>query len=133
MPIDGTRSIAYRAHPFILHQEITGENVDSGRLRGGSQFLQIGTAGDLLGIVHDVVWHGNKREYLHRFALIKSCRLHALSDAFYFERKGIEFCAGLARDSNTLIASFGVDDKEPWLAKFSLPDVLSRLKTDYVI
>jgi hypothetical protein len=42
------------------------------------------------------------------------------SPPFVFRHHGIEFCAGLARDGNRLLATFGVQDCEAWMASFDL-------------
>lgn len=107
------------------------DNWDHGRLRGGSQ--GVWTSEGWLFVVHDVVFPGSGRIYLHRFVLLnESFSLIAMSDLFYFERLGIEFCAGLARVEDRLIASYAVNDGSARLATFSLQGVLSQLRTDLV-
>lgn len=95
-------------------------------MRGGSQVVK--TSEGWLCLTHSVAWTPN-RVYLHRFILLdKQFRVTKVSDLFYFIHKGIEFCAGLAKDGNTLVASFGVHDKSAHLAIFEEDKVLSKLR-----
>jgi hypothetical protein len=105
-----------------------------GRLRGGSQAVRIPDVGYLC-IVHDVAWPGSGRIYVHRFVqLDTNLKIVAMSDPFHFRKLGIEFCAGLAWDGDDkLVASFGMEDREPYFGTFSLKSILSALRTDYVI
>jgi hypothetical protein len=105
---------------------------DLGRLRGGSQAVQIPDG--RLFVVHDVTWRGQARTYLHRFVLMSEdfCVLK-MSEPFYFIKHGIEFCAGLAYDGKRLVASFGVDDREAHLGTFELDGVLAKLRSDFVV
>lgn len=104
-----------------------------GRLRGGSQGIQVD--GGWLFLVHDLAWHTtSSRSYLHRFVLMDdSLRVRSMSDPFFFVQKGIEFAAGLARDGDRLVASFGLDDAHAYLGVFDLPQVLASLREDYVV
>ncbi|MEX2716752.1 MAG: hypothetical protein Q6370_010665 [Candidatus Sigynarchaeota archaeon] len=103
----------------------------AGSFRGGSQALAI--PGGWLLIGHGTADENGDRIYLHRFLqLSKDFEVVAASEAFYFKQRGIEFCAGLARDGDRLIASFGVDDREAWLAFFSIDEVLASLSRDAI-
>lgn len=85
-------------------------------LRGGSQLVPHGDG--WLCITHEVAWRP-ERVYLHRFVKFgPDFRVIAVSDPYYFTRVGIEFCAGLARDGDRLVASFGVNDASAHLALF---------------
>jgi hypothetical protein len=98
-------------------------------LRGGSQALRV--AGGWLYMAHEaVVFDEAHRVYLHRFVLLDDAlRLSALSEPFYFTRRTVEFCAGLARDPDrgVLVASFGVDDRRACLAFLDEARVLASL------
>ena len=95
-------------------------------LRGGSQLIPF--HGGWLCLTHEVTWRP-ERVYLHRFlAFNADFKIIALSDPFYFERVGIEFCAGLARDGDRLVASFGVNDASAHLAFFDVARVEAALK-----
>jgi len=111
-----------------------------GRLRGGSQAVRVSegvleTEGWLF-IVHDVVWNGGARVYLHRWVLMNDAlKVTKMSDPFYFKRRGIEFCAGLGYDddSGRLVASFSVNDESAHLGVFDVDSVMDSLRSDFVI
>jgi FkbM family methyltransferase len=103
-----------------------------GRLRGGSQGVRVDSG--WLFVVHDVTFPGGDRIYLHRFALLSDqLKLTALTDAFYFEHRGIEFCAGLAQVGDKLVASYAVNDGSARLGIFDLAAVLAALREDFMI
>jgi glycosyltransferase involved in cell wall biosynthesis len=90
-------------------------------LRGGSQLIPHHDG--WLCITHEVAWRP-ERVYLHRFVHFDAdFKIIALSDPFYFKHVGIEFCAGLARDGDRLVASFGVNDASAHLVFFE-PDAI---------
>jgi hypothetical protein len=106
--------------------------LEHGRLCGGSQAIRVDDG--WLCIVHDVAWPGSGPIYLHRFVLLSDdFQLVGMSDPFFFERKGIEFCAGLAYDAERLVASFGVEDAVVHFGIFSLAAVRSQLRPDFQI
>lgn len=93
-------------------------------LRGGSQL--VAHDGGWLCVTHEVAWRP-ERVYLHRFVKFDTdFRVVAVSDPWYFRHVGIEFCAGLARDGDRLVASFGVNDASAHLALFE-PKSVDRL------
>lgn len=106
---------------------------DTGRLRGGSQGVRV--EGGWLFVVHDVAFPGGSgRIYLHRFVLLdQHFQLISMTDPFYFERLGIEFCAGLARIGDKLVASYAVNDGSARLCVVETTAVLRALRTDFVI
>ena len=82
-------------------------------LRGGSQLQPFDDG--FLSVVHQV--HKQPSIYLHRFVLFdRFLQVKKMSEPFYFRRKGIEFCAGLAHWRDKWVMSLGVADKEAWLA-----------------
>lgn len=94
-------------------------------LRGGSQLISYEEG--WLCITHEVAWRP-ERVYLHRFVRLDAdFRIIAITDPFYFVHVGIEFCAGLARDGNRLVASFGVNDASAHLAFFDPSEVSAAL------
>jgi len=108
------------------------ENVpdfDLTTLRGGSQLVPCPNG--YLALTHESFDHkGKKRTYLHRWVeFSEGLCITRVSDLFYFHHRGIEFCAGLAPDGNDFWASYGVDDAEAWLARFSWPDIHNALRT----
>lgn len=98
-------------------------------LRGGSQAVPV--AGGWLYLTHEVVSGGpSTPAYLHRFVwLTPDFAVGAVSDPFYFERKGIEFCAGVVVDEagGRLIASVGLGDRRAVLVPLPLEAVLAHL------
>ncbi len=126
MPIVGQPgSFLYMCHPTIVVERVAGRTVEKsrdappvflGEQRGSSQVVQ--HDGGWLCITHEVMWRP-ERVYMHRFVkLDERFRVVAVSGPFYFLNVGIEFCAGLARDGDKLVASFGVSDASAHLALF---------------
>lgn len=90
----------------------TEVSLEDAVLRGGSQ-LQPYRDG-YLAIIHQVHERG---VYLHRFiCLNQDLQLTSISQPFYFNKIGIEFCAGLMKLKNYWVASFGASDKQACLA-----------------
>jgi predicted GH43/DUF377 family glycosyl hydrolase len=103
-----------------------------GRLRGGSQAVRVD--GGWIFLVHDVVFPGSGRIYLHRFVYLNDqLKLISMTDPFYFEQIGIEFCAGLASIGSQLVASYAVNDGDARLGIFDLKTVREALHDDFVI
>jgi tetratricopeptide (TPR) repeat protein len=117
--------------PKILHA--TDMFLGHGRLRGGSQGVRV--SGGWLFIVHDVAFPpGGNRLYLHRFVLLDDqFQLVAMTDPFFFEQLGIEFCAGLALVDGKLVASYAVNDGSARLGVVAWDAVRKALKKDFVI
>ena len=110
-------------------------SLDHGRLRGGSQLVRLAD-NKWLAVVHDVAFPGGRaRFYLHRFVLFdeQAERVLSMTDPFYFEKLGIEFCCGLARIGKQLVASFSVDDCSANFAVFDLHKVLAALDEDFTL
>lgn len=86
--------------------------------RGGSQLLPFN--GGWLAIIHEShIMPDNKRRYMHRLVWYDNIgRLSKYSEAFFIHTLGIEFAAGLAfkKDSGQIVISFGLADKESWVA-----------------
>lgn len=120
MPIEGAAEIKaiYAMNPFSVMAITDGkaEEVFSKKTvprtpeyRGSSQVLAYD--GGLLCIAHRVIIYEWRRIYLHRFVhLTPEWEVKAMSPEFFIEKKGIEFCAGLARRGNCYVMSYGVDD-----------------------
>ena len=110
-------------------------SLDHGRLRGGSQLVRLAD-NNWLAVVHDVAFPGgHTRFYLHRFVLFdeRAERVLAMTDPFYFEKLGIEFCCGLARLDDQLVASFSVDDSSANFAVFDVEKVLAAMDDYFVV
>ncbi len=110
-----------------------GNSFGHGRLRGGSQGVRVD--GGWIFAVHDVAFPGGgERIYLHRFVFLDDQRhLVSMTDPFYFERLGIEFCAGLAQVGDKLVASYAVNDGSARLGVFDPTAVRRALRRDFVI
>lgn len=103
-----------------------------GRLRGGSQALKVD--GGWIFAVHDVAFPGSGRIYLHRFVFVDDAlQLVSMTDPFYFEQLGIEFCAGLARAGDKLVASYAVNDGSARFGIFDWERIRRALRKDFVI
>jgi len=130
MPILGnTQRFLYLCDPTIVIERRDGKTVEIARsrpkniylgdLRGGSQVIP--WEDGWICLTHEVTWRPD-RVYLHRFVRFDhDFRVTGISDPFYFEHVGIEFCAGLTWDAEktALIASFGVEDASAHLAFFA--------------
>ncbi len=101
----------------------------TGTIRGGSQLLKL-PDGRHLACVHEnraPAGHSVGR-YTHRFVLFdKFLQLERKSEMFVFKETGIEFCAGMALWKGKLALSFGLQDKEAWIAVMNLPDALESV------
>ena len=102
---------------------------DASTFRGGSQLIPF--VGGWLGIIHEVTCKQYEtRSYHHRFVWfdMQHC-LRCISLPFYFQRKGIEYAAGIAwhPDEKRVIISYSVADKESWLATLDVPDISKML------
>jgi len=85
----------------------------TGHLRGSSQVLHWKRG--YLCVVHQV--HAGRPTYVHRFVeLDERLQLVRVGRPFYFREQGIEFCAGAAFWHSHLVLSFGVRDREAWIA-----------------
>ena len=83
--------------------------------RGGSQLVR--SRDGWLAVIHETAYLNGRRAYEHRLvAFDASLRVAAVSPPFAFrERRAIEFAAGMARQGDRLVISFGVRDAEAWL------------------
>ena len=104
-------------------------------LRGSSQCVLVHSdPARYLLIGHEAFSSGGQRDYLHRFVeLDAEFSVTRVSDLFHFVQSGIEFCAGMAIthqniQKGELLISFGVADKEAWIARVKLNDVEAQLK-----
>jgi hypothetical protein len=137
MPIVGRGgSFLYLCDPTIVVERVNGvtserssnlPDVHLGDQRGSSQLIEHDDG--WLCITHEVTFRP-ERVYLHRFVKFdRDMRAAAVSDPFYFTKIGIEFCAGLARDGDRLMATFGVNDESAHIAMFDPANVNRSLKS----
>lgn len=67
--------------------------------------------------------------YLHRFVVISpDWKIVGMSKRFFFEKRGLEFCAGLAVDGDRLILSYGIDDRRGALLELDRNIVQGMIK-----
>ncbi|MGD0196575.1 MAG: hypothetical protein ABSC56_01530 [Solirubrobacteraceae bacterium] len=98
---------------------------------GSSQLIPWGT--EWLGVSHRVLWTPRRlanvmphRFYVHHFILLsRDYELRALSRGFFFTRRGIEFCAGLAAEGQKVIVSFGSNCSAAMLMELSARQLAS--------
>lgn len=77
-----------------------------------------------LCITHETVDTPEGRLYFHRFVKLDAkFNVTAVSRAFVFAHYGIEFAAGLIVDGDEIVVSYGVDDREAWIARIDATDV----------
>jgi glycosyltransferase involved in cell wall biosynthesis len=100
-----------------------------GHISGGSQVVEIDNR-TYLALVHEArtIPGRSNRYYQHRFVVFdRHGRPDAISAPFFFHDKQIEFCAGLAffLDKQQLMISYGIMDKEAWIAIMD-PDQVVR-------
>ena len=97
--------------------------------RGGGPLLEFN--GGWLALIHESHnMFDSRRRYMHRFAWYDGeGRLSRYSLSFYINTLGIEFAAGLAKNpaDGSIIASFGLADKESWLVSISPDDICNCL------
>ena len=118
-PVDGslTEVVNEPVHP-----------VPPNEWRGGSQGVDLGD-GTTLFVIHEKDFGHGFRAYLHRFVRLgPDMRVAAVSPAFSYRAKRIEFCAGAVIRNEKLLMSLGLDDRTAWLAAAPLEGVLSLLK-----
>lgn len=97
--------------------------------RGGTQVIPVD--GRYLALVHesvtfDVIPH---KVYTHRWVEFSPhFHITRVSPPFTFQGRGIEFAAGLVRQEDDLIVSYGVNDAAAWLLRMPITDVLATLE-----
>jgi len=94
---------------------------------GGSQAIPVD--GGRLALVHEAIdFADGGRVYTHRWIWFDSAwRLARLSSPFVFHDRGIEYAVGVARRGDDLVVSYGIWDREAWLATLPLEEVLPLL------
>jgi len=99
--------------------------------RGGSQAVSFDDG--WLALIHEAMERtsGRSRYYQHRFVWLDEANvLRRVSRAFFFNKKGVEFAAGLAwhPDGKRLVVSYGVGDGEAWIATLDAGEVRGVLQ-----
>src|SRR5262249_39270334 len=113
---------------FVVQHE-PGFTVDN--LSGSSQVIPFGDGYlAVLHTAHAMPGEPYKRYYHHRFVQYdRDFRVEHLSLPFCFNDRTIEFCAGMCThpSEDKLVLSYGVNDREAWLATVSVDEVESML------
>lgn len=125
--VDGSTE-TITAHENGWKRAITGPAPRiASHFRGGSQLTPF--QGGYLALVHEVAFDNNRRIYSHRFVWFDAqLRLQKYSDLFFFRvKRAVEFAAGLAVRDDAVVASFGVNDKQAWLAVLPVSTVAAQL------
>lgn len=92
----------------IVHEHLVTAEFDG--YRGSSQFIPF-RAG-WLGVIHRRIDVGRRGWYLHRLVFCdQDWSIVSTSEPFFFEHRGIEFCAGLACKSDRFVFSYSVEDE----------------------
>jgi hypothetical protein len=99
--------------------------------RGGTQAIAFD--GGFLTLLHEVHWRPalNRRFYQHRFVWFnRAMTIRRVSRPFYFDKKGIEFAAGLAwhPDGKRMLLSYSVTDSEAWIATIDAEEIRRLLE-----
>ncbi|MER9581974.1 glycosyltransferase [Mesorhizobium sp. M0276] len=105
--------------------------VSADQFKDGTQAIAF--QGGWLALVHEVrPWPNEARLYTHhRFVwLDDASRLAKIGRPFFFNEKGVEFAAGLTWHPNgeRLLISYGVADRESWIAVVDASEVGSLLE-----
>jgi hypothetical protein len=83
-----------------------------------------------LALVHEVSEQDGRRSYWHRFVWFDAALvLRGVSQRFYLQQQGVEFASGLAwhPDGAHLLISYGIRDREAWLATVEAEEVRAIL------
>lgn len=101
-------------------------NIAFDNISGGSQLIPLREG--YLAVVHEARLKpgSSKRYYYHRFVWWnRALKLERLSAPFFLHDKQIEFVAGAAwsADKERLLISYGIDDKEAWIASINKAEV----------
>jgi tetratricopeptide (TPR) repeat protein len=132
--IPGTLRFAYRLNETVNSYGQPAAKTPlafaADHMSGGSQVIPFN--GGWLALVHEAgqLPDTQKRYYQHRFVWFNpNGVVKSLSLPFVFHSKQIEFAAGLARhpDDKRLVISYGIADKEAWVATVTSHDVMELL------
>ncbi len=109
----------------ILHERLTSSDLDD--YCGSSQAIRY-EAG-WLAVIHKRISNRTDAWYLHRL-LHCSCDWNIVrtSPDFFFEQRGIEFCAGLANKGDRFVFSYGVDDRQAKILEIDRDQLESLLR-----
>jgi hypothetical protein len=141
--IDGVLHLVYYLERMEVYRLVDGKlelahlspdvNAELRGWSGSSQFIQ--WDGNWLCVAH---FAGRRVKqtiksigalYLHRFVVISpDWKIVGMSKRFFFEKRGLEFCAGLGVDGERLILSYGIDDRRAALLELDRNIVQGMIK-----
>ncbi len=135
---DDALRFIYSCHPTVVLRyndtagTVSQEVIQPGpliarRFSGGTHVIDVN--GGHLCLVHEAVnFDDGGRVYTHRWVWFDpDWTLARLSPPFLLKERGVEFAAGLANHGDDLVISYGIWDREAWLATVPLAEVLTLL------
>jgi predicted GH43/DUF377 family glycosyl hydrolase len=122
LAVDGKFTWIYSLDPTaILPGPLRRCPLQLEHLRGGAATA---IKSGYLCVTHEVIDSGAGRIYLHRFVkLDKKFNVTAVSPAWVFAHRGIEFCAGIVCDKGKIILSYGSEDREAWVMRVDVKEI----------
>ena len=97
------------------------------KIRGSSCFLLDTIEGveGWVGVVHYSEDEHPTRQYFHRWVLLEKNTFKPLkyTDPFYFQKIGIEFCIGFAKQENLYMFWISQMDRDPMMIEIQRDDV----------
>lgn len=144
---DGISKAIYSYHPFKIKDITNDENIMNdivsinynqifNNFKGSSgpiKFDYLGQSGYLI-LIHQCfpVKHG--LNYFQRFIWLNSkFEICCLSPLFYLLEESVEFISGMCLDNNRLILTFGLNDREAYMAELSVRVIDSILYPFHLI
>ncbi|MDR3414866.1 MAG: hypothetical protein P4L83_01655 [Nevskia sp.] len=138
MVVEGSHGalVIYRMSPFCLIRLGDGAtNIEATRMghpsladySGSSQVVLYG--GSYLCIVHARIEKPGGTYYVHRIVeMDPAWNVAGMSDEFFFEHRGVEFCSGMAILDREVIFSYGINDSAAKLMRLTKDQVDSLIK-----
>lgn len=111
------------------------QTLNFGRFRGSAGPLKFENKNQTgyLFVVHEVSWNDdNSRVYTHRFVYvdINFNKVLKISNPFYFEHHGVEFCRSMcySHSDYQIVLTVGIKDEQAWLYMVSIFTINKMLK-----
>lgn len=127
--VEITKELGYLSTELLIIND-TQLNFDRFRGSGGPVMLETQNGSGWLIVVHEVSWcQDQSRIYTHRFVLMNNkFEIIKISDPWFFEAHGIEFCRSMCLKGNNLVLTCGLKDEEAWCYIIDKNKVLSGLR-----
>jgi len=130
-PMDIIIPIKNYDHEFTGETELissTQSDLNFERFRGSAGPLKF--KDNWLIVVHEVSWcSDNSRIYTHRYVLLdNNFNIIKLSNPWYFENHGLEFCRSMCDFDDNIILSCGIKDEEAWLYVVNKKEIWNSLE-----